>query len=140
MGAVLGHTRDVLEKTNANVRSLREGHEMVNATTRALQAHLEDTHAIAQSVKAGLKETNSVVLPNLTMDNVSPLSMGGNPQHTAGKTPAHIKKVWQYSAKQNGLDVIPYFDYVPMQSVSIIDITDGFEHFESLVDSSNRQE
>merc|ERR1712139_394006 len=93
--AAFAHFRDVLEKTNSNVRSLREGHEMVNATTRALQAQLEDTHAIAQSVKAGLKETNSVLLPNLTMDNVSPLSMGANPQHVAaGKTGAtHIKKV-----------------------------------------------
>merc|ERR1719171_950446 len=79
--ASVGQQRSILEQTNSNVRGLRENYDMVNATTRALQAHLEDTHALCQAVKAGLKETNSVVLPNLSMDNVSALSMGGNPQH-----------------------------------------------------------
>eukprot|EP00746_Dinoflagellata_sp_MGD_P162743 gnl/MRDRNA2_/MRDRNA2_90439_c0_seq1.p1 gnl/MRDRNA2_/MRDRNA2_90439_c0~~gnl/MRDRNA2_/MRDRNA2_90439_c0_seq1.p1 ORF type:complete len:427 (-),score=97.63 gnl/MRDRNA2_/MRDRNA2_90439_c0_seq1:62-1279(-) len=79
--AGLGYQRGVLDQTNSNVRSLRENYDMANATMRALQTHLEDTYALCQALKAGLKETNSIVLPNLSMDNVSALSMGGNPQH-----------------------------------------------------------
>jgi chromosome segregation ATPase len=104
--AGLGHQRQVLDQTNSNVRALRENYDMVNSTTRALQAHLEDTYALAQAVKAGLKETNSVVLPNLSMDNVSALSMGGNPQHikfpetsVQGASPAKGKP---YVSKGNG--------------------------------------
>jgi len=66
--SILDSTRQGLEQTKANVRSLREGHDMLSSRQRAVAGQLEQTHHMANETKHVLSSTNNLVLPNLHLD------------------------------------------------------------------------
>lgn len=86
-------TRQELDITKSNVRSLKDGHDMATARAQELAGQLETTKCIALDTKRGLLDTNSVVLPNLTLENLgAPIGVPRKPLTARGDMrPTNLK-------------------------------------------------
>lgn len=89
-------TRQELDITKTNVRSLKEAHDLASVRANDLAGQLEATRLMAHDTRRGLMDTNSVVLPNLNLGDMSmvrkPMSARADMMSThPGSRPLNLK-------------------------------------------------